>query len=70
MRIEARLLQDGKYQEALALLQQKAVEVQANPEAKKIIDDAVVQIELALGAERIHLAASGEFPSHSSSLAV
>ena len=39
------LAKQGKYQEALALLQQKATEVQANPEAKKLVDDAVVQIK-------------------------
>jgi hypothetical protein len=35
----------GKYQEALALLQQKATEVQANPEAMKLINDAMAQVK-------------------------
>jgi hypothetical protein len=39
------LAKEGKYQEALALLQQKAAEVQSNPEAKKLIEDAVAQIK-------------------------
>jgi hypothetical protein len=39
------LAKEGKYTEALSLLQQKATEVQANPEAKKLIDDAIAQIK-------------------------
>jgi hypothetical protein len=39
------LAKDGKYTEALSLLQQKATEVQANPDAKKLIDDAIAQIQ-------------------------
>jgi len=39
------LAQAGKYQEALALLQQKATEVQSNPDAMKIINDATAQIK-------------------------
>ena len=35
----------GKYTEALSWLQQKAAEVQSNPEAKKLIDDAIAQIK-------------------------
>ena len=39
------LAKEGKYQEALTLLQQKASEVQSNPEAKKVIDDAMAKIK-------------------------
>jgi len=39
------LAKEGKYQEALNLLQQKAAEVQANPEAMKLIDDAMAEIK-------------------------
>src|SRR5712671_6539373 len=39
------LAKAGKYQEALALLQQKATEVQSNPDAMKIINDATAQIK-------------------------
>jgi len=39
------LAKEGKYTEALSLLQQKATEVQANPEAKKLIDGAIAQIK-------------------------
>jgi len=39
------LAKEGKYQEALNLLQQKAAEVQANPEAMKLIDDAMAQVK-------------------------
>jgi hypothetical protein len=39
------LAKDGKYQDALALLQQKAAEVQGNPEAKSLVDDAIAKIK-------------------------
>jgi predicted Zn-dependent protease len=39
------LAKNGKYTEALSLLQQKAAEVQTNPDAKKLIDDAIAQIK-------------------------
>ena len=39
------LAKESKYQEALALLQQRAVAVQANPEAKQLIDTATVKIK-------------------------
>jgi hypothetical protein len=39
------LAQEGKYQEALALLQAKMAEVQSNPEAKKLLDDAIAKIK-------------------------
>ena len=39
------LAKDGKYQEALTLLQQKATEVQSNPDAMKLINDAMAQVK-------------------------
>src|SRR3989442_4062478 len=39
------LAKDGKYQESLALLQQKATEVQSNPDAMKLINDAMAQVK-------------------------
>ncbi len=39
------LANQGKYTEALALLQQTSTEVQSNPEAKKLIDDSITQIK-------------------------
>jgi hypothetical protein len=39
------LAKESKYQEALALLQQRAVAVQGNPEAKQLIDSATVKIK-------------------------
>lgn len=39
------LAKQGKYQEALTLLQQKSAEVQGNPEAKGLIDNAITQIK-------------------------
>jgi hypothetical protein len=39
------LAKDGKYTEALSLLQQKTEEVQASPDAMKLIDDAIAQIK-------------------------
>jgi len=39
------LAKASKFQEALALLQKASAEVQANPEAKKLIDDAVAKIK-------------------------
>ncbi len=39
------LAQQGKYQDALNLLQQKYTEVQANPDAKKLIEDAMAKVK-------------------------
>jgi hypothetical protein len=39
------LAKEGKYQEALMLLQQKSAEVQSNPEGKILIDNAIAQIK-------------------------
>jgi hypothetical protein len=42
------LSKEGKYTEALAMLQAVAVEVQSNPEAKKLVDDAIAQVKKAM----------------------
>jgi|GEM_PF-2296952 len=39
------LAKEGKYQEALALLQQASAEVQGNAEGKSLIDNAIAQIK-------------------------
>ncbi len=39
------LASQGKYTEALTLLQQKATEVQSNPDAMKLINDAIAQVK-------------------------
>jgi hypothetical protein len=39
------LAKDGKYQDALALLQKTAAEVQANPDAMKLVNDAIAQVK-------------------------
>lgn len=44
------MARDGKYQEALTLLQQKATEVQGNPDAMKLINDATAQVKQMMAA--------------------
>jgi predicted Zn-dependent protease len=39
------LATEGKYQEALNLLQQKVAEVQSNPDARKLIDEAMAKVK-------------------------
>jgi len=39
------LAKQGKYNEALALLQQKATEVQSNPEARQLVDSTIAKIK-------------------------
>jgi predicted outer membrane protein len=44
------LAKEGKYQDALGLLQGQLAQVQNNPEAKKLVDDAIAQVKQMMTA--------------------